>query len=653
MWQFSDRYILNRGIFANFVSKIATLISAYFARVIAAGGVTEASACLSNSLNSLDSKQLLDNASLVLIPSGFEEDVLFSQVPTSGLGDLSVVRATTATRVNSAGLIEVVPRNLLTYSEQFNNAAWVKTSSTISANAAIAPNGTLTADKLIPNNGTNPTAGGFETLVQFGFLTASVYTYSVYAKAAEFTSIRFRETNFSGQILTVDLTNGAITGGGGQFNTPLATDVGNGWYRISFTSNSSTLMTNLSQYAIRCAVTGDGTSGILIWGAQVEQGSLTEYLPTVTRLNFPRLDYTNASCPSLLVEPQRTNLLLRSEELDNVIWSKTNATVTANSTTSPSGILNADKLVENTVNAQHYINQSFLNSNSLFTYSIYAKKGERDFLFINAFATIPNNFTYLPSAYFNLNNGTVGTVSNCNAFIQNVGNGWYRCIIQCTSVFPQTSLNVSFYNYIANTISNTTYLGDGTSGIFLWGAQVEVGSYSTSYIPTVAAAVTRNAETISKTGISSLIGQAEGTLFFDGVVNNIQNTFTNILSTNKSTSLSTIVLTKRASNNTFFFQQFLGNGTTAHIPMSSANSFANGVRTKIAIRYKSGDFAMYINGNLEITSTSGFTNNGVKSELFLNDSVTFFSFQESVSFNQVALYTNTLTNAELASLTTL
>ena len=612
--------------------KIVESVIAYVARVTAAGGVTEGQACLQNKLQDLDTKLLLDNASLVLIPSGYEEDILFSQVPTSGLGDLSVVRATTATRVNSAGLIEVVPRNLLTYSEQFDNAAWVKSGVTVTANSVVSPTGTLTADLVTPTIS--------DASIRQSFLPTGAiqHNFSIYLRSATgssfSTTIRcWRDSPFS------NIANTAIT-------------VTNEWQRFNLTFTTLDATTHF--VAIGASSTLSTGENLYAWGAQVEVGSLTEYLPTVTRLNFPRLDYTNSSCPSLLVEPQRTNLLLRSEELDNVIWSKTNATVTANSTTSPSGILNADKLVENTVNAQHYINQSFLNSNSLFTYSIYAKKGERDFLFINAFATIPNNFTYLPSAYFNLNNGTVGTVSNCNAFIQNVGNGWYRCIIQCTSVFPQTSLNISFYNYIANTISNTTYLGDGTSGIFLWGAQVEAGSYATSYIPTVASTVTRNADVISKTGISSLIGQTEGTIFFDGVVNNMQNIGTNILNTNKSpTTISSFSLQKVKATNFIRFDYFLANGTSASITITSTNAFANGVRTKVAVRYKSGDFAMYINGILEATSTSTYTNNGTKSELFLNDSVTYYSYQEIVSFNQVALYTNTLTNAQLQSLSTL
>jgi hypothetical protein len=150
-----------------------------------------------------------------------------------------------------------------------------------------------------------------------------------------------------------------------------------------------------------------------------------------------------------------------------------------------------------------------------------------------------------------------------------------------------------------------------------------------------------------------LIGQTEGTLFFDGIVNNIQNAYSNILNTNKITSLSTIQLAKKESDNKFRFDQFLGDGTFSRITLNSTNAFANGARTKIAIRYKSGSFAMYINGNLEATSSSSFTNIGTKTELFLNDAVTYFNYQESVSFNSVVLFTSGLTNEQLATLTTM
>ena len=98
---------------------------------------------------------LLEQASLVMIPSGYKEDVVYSEIPINGAGDLAFTRASNGTRINSQGLVEVVPWNLLQESETFSNAVWTKQDSSITANATTAPNGTLTADKLVENTSTS------------------------------------------------------------------------------------------------------------------------------------------------------------------------------------------------------------------------------------------------------------------------------------------------------------------------------------------------------------------------------------------------------------------------------------------------------------------------------------------------------------------
>jgi hypothetical protein len=586
------------------LGKIAKLILAYFARVIAAGGVTEGRICLSNSLSSLDSKQLLDNASLVLIPSGYEEDILFSQVPTSGLGDLSVVRATTATRVNSAGLIEVVPRNLLTYSEQFDNAAWVKSGVTVTANSVVSPTGTLTADLVTPTIS--------DASIRQSFLPrgAIQHNYSIYLRSATgssfSTTIRcWRDSPFS------NIANTVIT-------------VTNEWQRFNLTFTTLDATTHF--VAIGASSTLSTGENLYAWGAQVEVGSLTEYLPTVTRLNFPRLDYTNSSCPSLLVEPQRTNLATNSDgNLSTYGGAAVNVT---NASSSFNSFANAIQIPSTGISAAY---KSIVTTAIQYTISVFVKMDDNSVPILSASA-LSGNMSLIIS----------GAIATNNLKVESYGNNIYR--LSATATSTGINNNNGVVRYDTQVLKSFKFTG----------IQLEAASFATSYIPTVAAAVTRNAETISKTGISSLIGQTEGTLFFDGIVNNIQNASSNILNSNKNnTTISTFALFKIKATNKFRLDYFLGNGTGTSIQLLSTNSFADGTRTKIAIRYKSGDFAMYINGNLEITSTSTFTNNGVKSELFLNDSTTFFSFQESVSFNQVALYTNTLSNAELASLTTL
>ena len=365
--------------------------------------------------------------------------------------------------------------------------------------------------------------------------------------------------------------------------------------------------------------------------------------------NVPRLDYSNGTCPSLLVEPQRSNLVLYSEQFDNAAWTKGNGTITANATTSPDGTANADKFAEDTSTDAHYFGNDTATATSgqSVTFTIFAKASERSWIAIRLYSGASSIF-----GWYNIGSGTLGTIgAGGTGTIENYSNGWYRCSLTITMASNSVCLPYAFSSTGNGTI---TFTGTSGSGFFAWGAQLEAGSYPTSYIPTTTAAVTRNADDISKTGISSLIGQTEGTLFFDGIVNNIQNASSNIINTNKNpTTISSFSLIKINATNKINFEQYLGNGTFANIALVSTNAFANGIRTKVAVRYKSGNFAMYINGNLEATSSSTFTNIGVKSELFLNDAVTVFAFQESVSFNSVVLFPNILTNAELASLTTI
>jgi hypothetical protein len=219
--------------------------------------------------------------------------------------------------------------------------------------------------------------------------------------------------------------------------------------------------------------------------------------------DLPRFDYdpTTLICKGLLIEEARTNLFLYSAEFDNAYWSKTRSTITANATTSPDGTVTGDKLVENTDNNSHFFSKIETTTNTVAnTWSIYAKASERP----NITISVREGTTFLrvSSATFNLSAGTVGAVTSANgsvgtANIQNAGNGWYRCSLTVTLGGINTNSQVLFQ---LNNGSTTSYLGNGTSGIFVWGAQLELGTTSTSYIPTEASQVTRNADVATMTG---------------------------------------------------------------------------------------------------------------------------------------------------------
>jgi hypothetical protein len=241
--------------------------------------------------------------------------------------------------------------------------------------------------------------------------------------------------------------------------------------------------------------------------------------------NVPRFDHDPATGASrgLLIEEARTNLFQRSAEFDNAYWGKNEASVTANAETSPDGTSSGDKLIESANNDVHWVRSALFSATSeTRSLSVFAKKGERNRLAV----AIWNGSTSTRSAnaLFDLNAGTVlytysaGSWTSVSSSITPVGNGWYRCVVTATGDGTN-----GYYGYLtvgndtqsAATASTgtTAYTGDGTSGLFIWGAQLEAGAFATSYIPTTSAAATRSADSAVVTPISSFYNQAEGTLF--------------------------------------------------------------------------------------------------------------------------------------------
>lgn len=334
--------------------------------------------------------------------------------------------------------------------------------------------------------------------------------------------------------------------------------------------------------------------------------------------NVPRLDYSNGTCPSILVEPQRTNLALYSEQLNDLSWLTSNATVTANTSVSPDGNTTADTITSN-ANGGGDVYRSMTVS-GIHTLSAYFKAGTTDKCRLGS--------TIGGEATFNLTNQTYTIFNAISASITNVGNGWYRCTLTV--------------NITAITLIYLSSADISTKTVFAWGAQLEAGSYATSYIPTTSASVTRNADVISKTGISSLIGQTEGTLFVDAYFD-------------EATDLNAWFLKENATFDTFVFLQretsgiiavgYYGSGALqARIETGTSQPIG---RYKIAFGYKNNDFVLYINGTQIGTDTSGSVT-GLMDYIDLHWTQTGKNKQ-----NNVALWKTRLTNTQLAQLTTI
>jgi len=221
--------------------------------------------------------------------------------------------------------------------------------------------------------------------------------------------------------------------------------------------------------------------------------------------NVPRLDYTKGTCPSILVEPQRTNLVTYSEDFTNASWLGS-ATKTANTAISPSGVLNADSLIEVSSSVIQSAASATINfvSGTAYTMTVFAKNqpSGRGFVQLTGYALGSGSSNVY--ANFNLNTGVVGNQSGGSSKIEALANGWYRCSFTFTCGNTITErYNVCLISSMSATAFEN-YTGDTSKGIYVWGAQLEAGSYATSYIPTTSASVTRNADVISKTGLTGI-----------------------------------------------------------------------------------------------------------------------------------------------------
>jgi hypothetical protein len=360
----------------------------------------------------------------------------------------------------------------------------------------------------------------------------------------------------------------------------------------------------------------------------------------------PRLDYPAfGGCPSLLVEPAATNLTVRSQEFDNASWTKLNlnafgsgSVANTSGTLDPYGTNVADYIQENTAAAAHSLIAVFAGnvSGTTYTFSVFAKAAERNI--INLF----NNGGGDGSANFNLTTGVATLTTGVSASIENYGNGWYRCSLTYTST---ATGNHNIQIRMCDASGNVSYTGTGTSGLTVFGAQLETGSIATSYIPTVAATVTRNADVVVDTAVSGLVGQTQGTIYAELNATNFSDG-ARILTISNGTVDNSISLQKQSSSR---LRAVVTTASGSVVDISTASGLVAGTY-KIAFAYAANDFVLYVNGTQIGTDTSGTA--PATSRVNLGSGATDAN-QVNDRISAAAIYTSRLTNAELASLTTL
>ena len=544
--------------------------------------------------------------------------------------------------------------NLFQYSQEFNNSYWFLFELTTTANSAVAPDGTTTADSIVESTTTS-----MHLVYRDLALSALPYTLSAYMKAntRNFGALRI----FDGvtRVAVFDLSTGVVSSTIGGVTATISS-VGNGWYRCTMlipVANAvvSSIGICTSETGTFVNYLGNG-SGIFVWGAQLEQRSFaTAYTPTTTApiTNYipvlqtasagtPRFDHNPITGESLglLIEEQRTNLATYSADLSNAAWTKTNTTITADTIVAPDGTLTGDKILENATTATHTIYDSFsVTSGTAYTYSGYFKAGERSIFQIACYAV---GLVY--TAEFDLNALTVtNRTGTGSATITAVGNGWYRCTATMTATSTASGAGIQIN--LCSAASTSNYAGNTSFGIYAWGFQAEAGAFATSYMPTVASQVTRAADSASMTGtnFSSWYNQSEGSFYAEATAAALSSTAGNpgtFVGISDGTVSNRLRL--KSENGTAWEGAVAGTSQFAIGTYGSA-----GVSYKLAGAYKVNDFAYSFNGTTAATDTLGTV--PVVSQMQIGNLTTAREFNGTIK--KIVYYPVRVTNAQLQALT--
>ena len=545
-----------------------------------------------------------------------------------------------ATRIDRAGLIVKGRENLLLQSNQFDTT-WTTSNASVTSGQS-GYDGTNDAWKL-----ESTTTGG--SFVKQDLSQSGVSTSSIYLKAGNANFVYFRVGGGTSQGGFINLTNGSVSD---LLNSPIeikATSVGNGWFRCVVVVNTS--LTNVRYYVGDSAGSTSSNIGsfVYIQDAQLEIGlAASPYIPTTTTSaqagvleNTPRLNYTTGVAnPYLLLEPSRSNLFPQSEYYASGAWTIQAISTTANAVVSPEGLQNASKLIPNSgTGGNRSLGKGFTGLSGIHTFSTFAKAGEYGYVSLR----LRNG----PSAFvmFDLNDGSIHNENNNaqsvagSAKIEDYGNGWYRCSV---SFDPSGSATVGdlFPSLSVGITGDETFNwdGDGVSGIYIYGMQFEAGSYAASYIPTYSVSATRARDTCGKTNASGEINSTEGVLYTEIAKNNVLGSEGGLF-LRKDTSNE--IRLNLAPNNRI--NLFVNVGGVLQVYMDNS-TFTLEDYNKIAVKYKLNDYSVFVNGTKIYTDTSAL----VPADM---NELKFNSLYGKV--NAIQVYKEALTDAELATLTTI
>ena len=572
---------------------------------------------------------LLDKASLVQIPSGYKEDKLYkatklySVVPDSGAGDFTFSRSSTGTRVNADGYIEDAPWNLLNYSEDLTGAnGWRQDLGlTTQLTTEINPIGVKSCYKTIADTNTNThytySTNAIGNLSYFGG-----FCVSFYAKPNGYNWIRYYNNNNAFGV-DINIVTGEIQNKReDSIGTILVEDAPNGWKKVSLQfdrliSYSYAMLKPMPTALGNSTFAGDGVSGMFLWGIQISKGlNFKPYIKRTDGFDVPRLDYSGgASCPTLLLEPQSTNLVTQSETFSNWGTEGGKQVVTQGVLISPDGTLNGNKLeTYNSTNSNPrklWIAKT-VTVGASYTFSVYIKQVSGQ----------------INSGFLHITTGANDTFDVSQAYTAT--DQWQRVSVTTNSA---VSSQIRFL-----------ITGDANSQIYIWGGQVEQQSYPTSYIPTSGTSITRVEDLCVATSMTDLIGQTEGVvnLKFQKEYTDTYRIFS-LFGTSTSNRIGLYTL-----NDTL--RVFSISGGVSQFDTTVLSSIGNGT-FNIALQYKLDDYKVYVNGNEVYTNTTAAIPASLEDILFAQTPTGGSPFYHKIDY--LRLFKETLTDTELAALTTI
>ena len=364
------------------------------------------------------------------------------------------------------------------------------------------------------------------------------------------------------------------------------------------------------------------------------QGLIESVANTSSRLNYPLLDGKVVGCPHNLLEPQRTNVVQYSENFSSG-WVLDDATIISNNAISPDGTLNATLLKGNTNSSRHNLVISG-QASSTGSFSVFVKAKELKYVQIASANTVQQYVN------FDLSNGIIGTVGSSfsNAKLENYGNGWYRCIVVSANQF--NGFYFSLVSGLNATWLESWVMPNNTDGLYIFGAQLEVGSFPTSYIKSnIGNATTRLAEVATGAGNSTTFSDSEGVLMVEA----------------SSDDTTSVIWSVSDGSNSNAVSLYYGNGGVLSDIFSSAGtrtllaSMSIGLRpnmNKFLIKYKSTDLAIWLNGFELAVSTQTISLNGLNE---LKGAYGSGSFTFHGNVKQIQYFDSILDSQQLEQLT--